>query len=419
LKESFIFKGRAGKSNWLPGLFLWQSALHRPGNKCRLREEPERIGIEEMKSSTGIEWLGLTAFTLILAGACASNPKMGTRSIANENPWTYVTVDVPNVSTEALQKTLPTASAAQIQAVKNSIPSKAHYWQITVPESQIESVEQTDRAFRKASDAACPAGMVAVQGHMRRDDPMKGRIEDLQRSDNVCNKWLDLPEANPRRCGEFDRKNWEKIVATLPTKEMKPYCIDRFEYPNLKGAMPITDVSWPESIALCAKEGKRLCNEDEWTFACEGEEVLPYSYGYVRSDEKCNIDGKHPDVDEKALDPRDHAGPELARLWNGESIGARPACVSPFGVYDMTGNVDEWAVTMSKNFRETKQVPEKGPKGEPVLDDEGKPKLKKVETWPSIFKGGYWSKVRNQCRPSTRAHGGEYSFYQQAFRCCR
>jgi|CZKU01.1.fsa_nt_gi hypothetical protein len=38
---------------------------------------------------------------------------------------------------------------------------------------------------------------------------------------------------------------------------------------------------------------------------------------------------------------------------------------------------------------------------------------------PSILKGGYWGPVRTRCRPSTRAHGETFAFYQQGFRCCR
>ncbi len=49
-------------------------------------------------------------------------------------------------------------------------------------------------------------------------------------------------------------------------------------------------VSWYEAKSLCERSGKRLCTEEEWTFACEGEEATPYPYGYVRSDTKCVID---------------------------------------------------------------------------------------------------------------------------------
>jgi hypothetical protein len=80
---------------------------------------------------------------------------------------------------------------------------------------------------------------------------------------------------------------------------------------------------------------------------------------------------------------------ELDRLWQGVPAGSLPKCKSPFGVYDTTGNVDEYTTSLSS-------------KGS-----------------PAILKGGYWGPVRTRCRPSTRVHGPEHAFYQQGFRCCR
>ena len=103
-------------------------------------------------------------------------------------------------------------------------------------------------------------------------------------------------------------------------------------------------VSWTEAKAIRESGGERLCTEAEWTFACEGEGTLPYPYGYDRDPEACVVDWAWRPVDENALVSRDsqRALIELDRLWQGEASGARPRCRSPFGVYDMTGNIDEW-----------------------------------------------------------------------------
>ena len=94
--------------------------------------------------------------------------------------------------------------------------------------------------------------------------------------------------------------------------------------------------------------------------------------------------------DERLLAVRDSslAISEIDYVWQGEASGSRPLCRSPFGVYDTTGNVDEW----------TRSVQHEG--------------------YQSIFKGGYWGPVRARCRASTRAHNEEFYFYQQGFRCC-
>ena len=116
----------------------------------------------------------------------------------------------------------------------------------------------------------------------------------------------------------------------------------------------------------------------------------PYPYGYDRDASACVIDRPAREVNETMLMPRssDRALAEIDRLWQGEASGASPRCQSPFGVYDLTGNVDEWTTSVVPGER------------------------------PSVLKGGYWGPVRTRCRPSTRAHGESFADYQQGFRCC-
>jgi formylglycine-generating enzyme len=198
-----------------------------------------------------------------------------------------------------------------------------------------------------------------------------------------CLRWLPNEQGGVDRCAVFapvGRCN------TATTK--KHFCIDRYEYPNRKGERPVVMKTWTEAQDTCRAAGKRLCGDSEWTLACEGKRHLPYPYGRKRDAHACNIDRTLPPVDEKALADPKRAAAELARLWQGETSGARAACVSPYGVFDMTGNVDEW-----------------------VVNESGKP-------FRSGSKGGYWGPVRARCRPMTTAHGETFPFYQTGFRCC-
>ncbi|MEO8798138.1 MAG: SUMF1/EgtB/PvdO family nonheme iron enzyme [Polyangiaceae bacterium] len=215
----------------------------------------------------------------------------------------------------------------------------------------------------------CPAGMVDVEG------------DYCPWVTQTCLRWLD-PETK-MRCAEFAPTS-DCLTKTV----RKHFCMDKFEYPNRAGADPVVMKTWYEARATCSSEGKRLCNESEWTLACEGEERLPYPYGYARSSEACNIDKPHPDVNEKALANPKTRTEEAERLWQGEPSGSREACVSPFGVHDMTGNVDEWVVNES------------------------------TKPYKSALKGGYWGPVKTRCRPATIAHAEDFSFYQIGFRCC-
>lgn len=258
------------------------------------------------------------------------------------------------------------------------------HWQI-VAAAPGESAEATDA--REKTNAGCPAGMVRVKGAFRREGGglSTGEVERLQ--DAACTDWIS--KEFPARCRTYDPDKVAAAIEKIPTAAMD-YCIDRYEYPNKHGEYPMIVATFREAEATCKKNQKRLCTENEWTFACEGEEAKPYPYGYARDAEACVIDRAWRPFTEGALQPRDgdQARAELDHLWQGEPSGSRPACRSPFGVYDMTGNVDEW--TRSVN-----------PTG-----------------YTSILKGGYWGPVRARCRPSTRAHNEDFVAYQQSFRCC-
>lgn len=220
---------------------------------------------------------------------------------------------------------------------------------------------------------SCPDGMLEVEGSFCPEVEQK------------CNRYIDPEGVFPRRCAEF-----APTSKCIGKESKRHFCIDRYEWPNKAGENPIVMKTWYEAKDACTSAGKRLCGDSEWTVACEGQERLPYPYGYDRNSEACNIDKPHPDVNEKALGSADAAvrDAEAKRLWQGEPSGSRASCVSPYGVFDMTGNVDEW-----------------------VVNESGAP-------YKSGLKGGYWGPVRDRCRPMTTVHAEGFSFYQIGFRCC-
>lgn len=170
------------------------------------------------------------------------------------------------------------------------------------------------------------------------------------------------------------------------------FCIDRYEYPNQKGAHPPVMVDWYDAAGACAAKGKRLCWESEWVSACEGPEKLPFPYGLSRDPGKCNIDNPWLNVDLKRLYSPDHAVQSAMLAWLDQSVssGFKEGCVSGFGVHDLTGNLDEW-VNTEKTYEKSK--------------------------WAGL-KGGAWGHVRNACRPMTTSHAPEFTYYFVSFRCC-
>jgi formylglycine-generating enzyme required for sulfatase activity len=220
------------------------------------------------------------------------------------------------------------------------------------------------------SSAACPSDMVPVRG------------SHCLEVDEPCLRWS---ENGRNQCLEFA----PRARCTGGHRAME-FCIDRYEWPNQAGALPSVMVSYEEAEQRCAARGRRLCTEDEWAFACSGEELSPYPYGRARSPDACTIDLIARAPVKTLLHSSQQAAreAEVERVYMATPSGQRPGCRSSFGAYDLTGNVDEWV----RSTRSYGQV--------------------------SALMGGFWGHVRNRCRAVTRAHGPRFRYYQIGFRCC-
>lgn len=241
----------------------------------------------------------------------------------------------------------------------------------------------------------CTSGMLRVKGRFVLDTKGRSDTDEVTVLQNqTCTFWRTADRGENGLCDRFDAERWGAQVAALPRRDLD-FCIDRYEYPNEKGAHPPVMVSFYDASGLCAAKGKRLCYESEWTAACEGPDELPFPYGWERSAEKCNFDNAWVDPSLKKIYSDDPGvrDAELARLDRSVPSGHKPGCVSGYGVHDLTGNVDEW-----------------------VLADRDRPEEKGRF---SALKGGAWGHVRNACRPVTTSHEPEFTYYFVSFRCCR
>ncbi|MEO7332048.1 MAG: SUMF1/EgtB/PvdO family nonheme iron enzyme [Minicystis sp.] len=223
------------------------------------------------------------------------------------------------------------------------------------------------------SERACGPGMVLVDGTYC---PYVGHtcLRFLIEERDVCQRYA--PE-----------------VLCEGNLQHRRFCIDLFEYPNLEGVVPAVMVNYHDAKRACAVEGKRLCKVPEWEFACEGTEMWPYPYGVERDPKACNIDQNIQLPEFNAFSDPWKISAEVERLDLRVPSGTFARCISPFGVRDLTGNVDEW-----------------------VENDNGKLDDK---PYRSSLKGGYWGPIRARCRPMTSSHNEWFSFYQVGFRCCK
>jgi formylglycine-generating enzyme len=251
----------------------------------------------------------------------------------------------------------PRASPAAASPVAVAAATETRH-SVTVP----APVAPADAPVAQAG--ACPAEMVHVQGDY---------CTDVR---HTCKKWLDDPKLPFARCGEY-----EPAARCVGKRVKMGYCIDRHEYTPPGDSVPANFQSFVSVSKLCKAQGKRICTESEWNFACEGEEMRPYPYGWSR-ESKCNQDR----MDLFTENPRQR---ELAdRRLPSASLDQ---CVSPFGVYDMVGNLDE-----------------------PVLREEAR----FAYPYRNGLKGGWWMPGRNRCRPATTKHDDHYNDIQVGARCC-
>ena len=175
------------------------------------------------------------------------------------------------------------------------------------------------------------------------------------------------------------------------------FCIDRYEAPNRRGAHPLVMQSANDANEWCADHHKRLCTEDEWIAACQGDEHRTYPYGNEHVDGRCNDDRTWEKVDEALLAkwPSPEAKAHAKELYQATPSGAKRQCKSEAGARDMTGNVEEWVVRTREH----------------------------ANSFPYILIGCYWSGCyggnKPTCHSTNNAHGPEFRFYETGFRCCR
>ena len=92
---------------------------------------------------------------------------------------------------------------------------------------------------------------------------------------------------------------------------------------NYMGALPVTYVTWRDANNYCQSKGKHLPTEAQWEKAARGYKGIEYPWG------------------EQWVDAASNSGNEQ---WTDGAapVGSYPQDKSPFGIYDMGGNVSEW-----------------------------------------------------------------------------
>ncbi len=119
-------------------------------------------------------------------------------------------------------------------------------------------------------------------------------------------------------------------------------------YPDGQASHPVYNVSWDDAVKYAEFAGKRLPAEEEWEYAARGTDERLYPYG-----------GNKPDLRKSNAYEDKYTDPLAVKSYLD---GA-----SPFGVYDMAGNVSEWTNSEFKPYPHSKLPPDDPNSGKKVI----------------------------------------------------
>ncbi len=135
--------------------------------------------------------------------------------------------------------------------------------------------------------------------------------------------WIDKYEVTGKEYLDFSIKTSYVAEGEAEGKTWRTF----FSYE--KANQPVVYVTWKDADAYCKAQGNRLPTEEEWEAAARGPNGYRFPWGNEWQDNKANI--------------------AEAGFRVPQDVGAFDD-VSPFGVHDTFGNVQEWTSSWFKAY---------------------------------------------------------------------
>ncbi|THJ20553.1 MAG: trypsin-like serine protease [Nitrospira sp. CG24E] len=270
-------------------------------------------------------------FTMIGKGRKVAKGSGEAKDLAKEIVRTTVLIEIvrntdipsmPSVPAEvarALPKSdSPAAvlSRQQSSTVVKQAPNVQDEEAIARVNDQLRAVQDGELKQLALRGIAQPEGMVVIPA----GEFMMGTEDGLQDARpihivHLSSYWIDRYEATNaryRQCVEGG--------GCTPPKDRQT-----FDDPQ-RMQHPVTNITWEQARSFCQWQGKRLPTEAEWEKAARGTDGRRYPWG---NDEGVVTGGAGSGA--------------LKVVANGtEPVGRQASTVSPYGVFDLIGNVSQW-----------------------------------------------------------------------------
>ncbi|MDQ6734895.1 MAG: formylglycine-generating enzyme family protein [Nitrospirota bacterium] len=183
-----------------------------------------------------------------------------------------------------------------------------------------------------------------------------GRDEYPRHEVMLDNYYIDTYEVTHGRYAEFVKATGHRIPEN-PKYPKRTLWSDHLS--DSLSERPVINVDWQDADAYCRWAGKRLPTEAEWEKAARGTDDRRFPWG--------NVEPTHEHLN-------------FNQQWQGEKtlmpVGSYEAGKSPFGAYDMAGNVWEWVADWYDPL-----YYEKSPTANPKGPDSGTNKVLRSSGW--------------------------------------